>query len=216
MLRLFKLLVFRLKSLDSVTKTQQAANPELDSEWLGRQGDAEADADPEARASTVLDRVSISRIFDFLGVIDGVREVTDRIEQRTRTPKASQMLDGNSQLLAICEQNLNCPKRQTSEMGKKLEVPDSDTENEDDEMLFEIADRLAHENPVEKGQESSRQCRGEQAMPNDSSNPNVEASQLGMLIVDNITSTLSSSMKNNYVQGMFSHLGAATDPGDQC
>jgi len=130
--------------------------------------------DAEKTAEKALERVKILRVFDFVGVVEAVNELSEELRA---VPKERY---GELEVL----ERLPLPKR-VEPIKPRTEVADSDGE-EDEDMLFESPSPAAEEetpiNPIE-------------------SLPSQSLEMIGMIIIDNISQVVNPILKTNYVRG---------------
>jgi hypothetical protein len=122
------------------------------------------DGDLESVAEAALERVKIMRVFDFVGVSEAVNELGAEMKAPQFTATSS-------------------PGPQLEETVRR-EVPDS--EDEDDEMLFDSEVRNAVPAKVENNTKQSSED---------------SEAKLGLILVDNIAHAVSPLLKTNYAQG---------------
>jgi len=127
--------------------------------------------DAEKKADQVLDRVRILRVFDFVGVVEAVNELTEELEAYS----TEAVLQLPSEVL----QSKNLPDPE-----QRREIADSDEDEED--MLFDapspVRDRTHSEKQADDLLSQSRE-------------------KIGMIIVDNISQVVNPILKTNYVRG---------------
>lgn len=146
----------------------------------------------------MLDRVKIMRVFDFVGMVEAVSEVREKLEsQRDHLDKQPRP----PQVMADVQQQQQQPQQDSAPKLQRIRstIPDSeDEEDEDDVMLFDEVDGpLEEETRHEKPPELS-------GIPqeNRDSKTTAEDVRIGMIVIDNITHVVGPMMKTNYVQGM--------------
>lgn len=130
------------------------------------------------------------RVFDFLGMIEAISEVRERLEiqRHERERKENNLLHPTSVEPIVLAQE--------RESGRKLKrirstIPDSDDEMEDEDDDIMLVDEEARLSESAKQQESDvQEMEGE-----------AEDGRVGMIVVDNITHAVSPMMKTNYAQG---------------
>jgi hypothetical protein len=131
--------------------------------------------DAEKTAEKALERVKILRVFDFVGVVEAVDELSDAL--RVDSKEAS----GESKGI----EEVSPPK--LVELAKpRTEVADSDEDDED--MLFESPPAAVEEETL--------------ANP-PSSLPSQTLEKIGMIIIDNISQVVNPILKTNYVRGKY-------------
>jgi hypothetical protein len=126
--------------------------------------------DVENQAEDALGRVKIMRVFDFVGMSEAVNEL--RAELEAPPP-------GDDHAAEL----------QRTDMRR--EIPDSEDESDDDDMLFE-SEIVQHSKKTENEDEPLS---------------NEGAERLGLILVDNITHVMNPILKSNYVQGRY-HLNS--------
>jgi hypothetical protein len=132
--------------------------------------------DAEKLAEKALERVKILRVFDFVGVMEAVDELSEELRSKTS--------EAGSGGFGVAEK-LPQSKAPRPESEPRTEVADSDEEDEED-MLFETP------SPVTGEPEDVQQPKAAHSTP---------IEKIGMIVVDNISQVANPILKINYVRG---------------
>lgn len=131
--------------------------------------------DADRTAEKALDRVKILRVFDFVGVMEAVNELSEELRA-----EASNV---GSERLKVSEE---MPQIRPTEQSKpRTEVADSE-EEEDEDMLFDSPSPAAEVDASVKPPEVRTSSSLE---------------KIGMIVIDNISQVINPILKSNYVRG---------------
>lgn len=147
-------------------------------------------------------------MFDFLGIVDGVREIREDLEHLSTAKEPPERRSpelGTDDPVGDSRVEQKSPSEQPA--TKRLEIPDSDAEDDESQSQSPVMPP-----PIPDNEEDREALAEFLEQQNLSDKPQTEPgkSEPGMLIVDNMTNVLSSSMKNNYVQGKCPKLQSKT------
>lgn len=135
----------------------------------------------EKTSEKALERVKILRVFDFVGVVEAVNELSEELRH--------EVFDGGTEGIRETERQ---PQSRPAEQHKtRTEIADSDDEDEED-MLFDSPSTAIDKSPI-------------QAVPDLPSHPSNRAhspEKIGMIVIDNITQVVNPILKVNYVRGI--------------
>jgi hypothetical protein len=118
----------------------------------------------EGRADAALDRVRIMRVFDFVGVSEAVNELRAELQ-----PPPAIVLD-----------------QEQEQEAHQIRGTIPDSEDEDDEMLFDVEQAESPPKLRDKVVERT---------------PDESAPRLGLLLINNIAHVVNPLLKSNYAQG---------------
>ncbi|KAK7524046.1 hypothetical protein IWZ03DRAFT_16862 [Phyllosticta citriasiana] len=176
-------------------RNQMAPQPEQ--QQAQRQVDADAgdDGDEEGEAERVLDRVSHARVFDFVGMVDAVTEVRERLERQTQWAERGECAEETS----IGKEDAQMPGKEGEERRglKRIQsdvthIDDTDDEMEDDD---DDADAMVIEATGEQQMEPAAKAQRGEAQPVSDGTRGE-----GMIVVDSMSHIVGPMMKTNHVQ----------------
>lgn len=142
----------------------------------------------EDLAAKILDRVKIMRVFDVVGVMEAIGEVKDELEGRTRKSEIKEEEVKQKDVVEV-------PKK-----AQRTVIADSEDEEDDDEMLFDIAEGASIK-PTASAPPLSP------SHPSDAKPEPLEEGDAGkgprvsFILIDNLAHVLSPLLKKDYVQG---------------
>lgn len=151
----------------------------------------------EAAAEQILGRVKIMRVFDFLGMIEAISEVRERLEIQHHEHERNEndlLHPTNVEPLVLA------PER---ESGRKLKHIRSTIPDSDDEMEDEYDDIISVDEEAQPSESAKQQENDIQEMEGEA-----QDGRVGMIVVDNITHAVSPMMKTNYARGTLRNLSS--------
>ncbi|KAF2176459.1 hypothetical protein K469DRAFT_700008, partial [Zopfia rhizophila CBS 207.26] len=160
----------------------------------------------EDAATKVLERVSIMRVFDLEGVIEAVGEVRDGLEMKAKATMPT--IEPISQPSEIVPRSVEVVKEAPKKIPK-TEIADS--EDEDEDMLFESAPTSQHQAPSipspSQPAPDSEPRQPEPAKTPDIPSPSAEG-KTEFILIDNLAHVLNPLLKNDHVQAntLLTHL----------
>lgn len=198
MLRLHEILVARLRARTHVSHISRIANAGIIPENQDDEPNVVSIEDIEVKATEVLEKVRILRVFDFVGIVDGVREIKEELEQFNRSADMQEGKDSYLDAEGLQEYQEENQSISAVATTKRVEIPDSDEEDVEALLQSPLPTQPlpnTEDDPLVLSQALEEQNLADvrQAVP--------QEPRPGIVVVDNMTNVLSSSMKNNYVQG---------------
>ncbi|KAF2738825.1 hypothetical protein EJ04DRAFT_549711 [Polyplosphaeria fusca] len=183
-LRIYSIIVSRLNvDVDLVQSLRSSTD-------CGRQ-----DVGVEELAATVLDRVSIMRVFDFVGVMEAVGEVKEGLEGRKKN-------DASKEHDEVRMEVVTEPTGPTEEPRERI-IADSEGE-EEDEMLFdtEVA-KTSSSIPVQRlsvepNVTSPAATTATAATPAQPKQPGPPETKTSFMLIDSLSHALSSHLKKDF------------------
>lgn len=168
LLRLHEMIVARVRSKILTERARQIGNlqPEMSPP-------PPLTEDAEKSAENALERVKILRVFDFVGVLEAVGELSEELRD--------EILNGKGKEQEVREKQLQ--RKQTPQHKTRTEIADSDEEDEEKEDMLFASPRLANEDEPTLQPSSSHQLE-----------------KPGMIIIDNITQPLNLILKPSYTR----------------
>ncbi|KAI4714664.1 hypothetical protein J4E89_000345 [Alternaria sp. Ai002NY15] len=156
----------------------------------------------EDLAAKVLDRVKIMRVFDFVGVREAIGEIRDGIEKKKDGERASST-EKKKTTLPIEQPAQEEPPVEKMPV-KRTYVADSEDEEEDEEMLFDLdLTGTTTAQPVQ----DPEPIRIEASQNTDAG---VEPGPIKIVLIDNLAQVLNPLLKKDYIQGIYYHVSAPT------
>ncbi|KAF1985313.1 hypothetical protein K402DRAFT_395006 [Aulographum hederae CBS 113979] len=162
------------------------------------------EASIEERATSILDKVEYTRVFDFVGLVEAVGEVREKLE-------ASKRISGVTETKEVFDQPsaemTKQPKVDIEAKKYPLEIPDSQGSEGNDEMLFDDADEMLFDGANERDSptisrvEADKSVHGNQEQNTFAKqDTDDEGEARGMILVDNISQVIMPLIKSNHVQ----------------
>jgi hypothetical protein len=150
------------------------------------------EAKVEDVAAKVLDRVKIMRAFDFVGVSEAVSEIREGLEGRRNERKIAEEKVGVE--VPVREQE---PVKKT--LANRTYVPDSEDEDDDEEMLFDSEATITRvAPPVQDPEPEPAHATKEISKTED---PGAERGKVKFILIENLAQVLNPLLKKDYVQG---------------
>jgi len=150
-------------------------------ERLKKDPKALGEKEMESVAAGMLERVKIMRVFDFVGVREAVGEIRGGLEGRGKN-------DGEGRMGTPKQPT---PEPLTPEVVKRTVVADSEDEEDDEEMLFDVAPRPA-----------SASVTPEQPQPQvESRQQDPPQGKIKFILLSSLTRVLTSLLKKDSIQG---------------
>lgn len=191
---------------DAVSKATRGSQPPLDSAWpvatIPTSAENCASTTDEhttsetatATTESVLERVRIIRVFDFIGLEEAVAEIGDELRRQADMSPRSGPDDGAGNQTEVFEK-LGVNERDTERLEiresitRKEVIVDSEDEDSDEEMLLRPTDTdKAQENPGDRVVEVEQKTKGRD--------------KRGLMIIDSFTHVVNPLLKRNFVFGM--------------
>ncbi|KAK7615182.1 hypothetical protein JOL62DRAFT_144584 [Phyllosticta paracitricarpa] len=198
--RLYTTLLSQLRQRRRLARAQlrNQMAPQPQQQQVQRQADADAgdDGDEEEEAERVLDRVYHARVFDFVGMVDAVTEVRERLERQTQRAERGECAEETSmeredaQMPGKEGEKRRGLKRIRSDVTHIDDTDDEVEEDDDDDADAMVIDATGEQQmePAAKAQ------RGEAQPVSDGTRGE------GMIVVDSISHIVGPMMKTNHVQ----------------
>lgn len=150
------------------------------------------------KAKKMLDRVRMMRVFDLDGMLEGLAELKEDLEQRASAATLPLPLPDGQE-----------------ESVPRIKSTIADSQDEGEEMLDDMLDGGVSVGPAGDGvdTEVDNEELLDDRLPDITTSDgaqdtgNVDSEQVHMLIVDNLTQIISPMMKNNYLQGKWDECG---------
>lgn len=197
-LRFHGIVLARLKAREEATKLRRKANQILDRDWTGAGFAKGGEGNLEEEAARMLDRVKVIRVFDFIGVMEGVGEVRAELEKADSSVASEAESAPNQAWLNEQSRDAKAGKCEVPKAPRtRLEVADSDEEDDGAELLLSGTESI-------KGLTIDTDNKAQQADADQEEAPAGERSRhapskITLLVIDNIATVLAPLMKNNYV-----------------
>jgi hypothetical protein len=224
-LKLYAAIFARLHKDNAVAKTRDAAHAAaFGPDYAEPDGVRKfTNEDVEDAAERVLGRVRIMRVFDLEGVMEAVEEVGRELSgdvvapDRTDTEDNAETSPTTTGSAAAAAAAANTPSLKTGEATvsknvslvvkdppMRLEVPDSEDEEDEDEMLLDAAEQNSQKHTeLQSGTENQDVVSKPQSIIDE---PPEMVQKIEMIVIDNIAHVVSPVMKNNYVQCTSNHF----------
>lgn len=147
-------------------------------ERLKKDPKALGEKETEDVAASMLERVKIMRVFDFVGVREAVGEIRDGLEGR--------------------RERMGTPKHEplTPEVQKRTVVADSEDEDEEEEMLFDIVPPL----PA-PASESTKQPQSHPQPQLEPLRQDAPQGRIKFILLSSLTRVLTPLLKKDSIQG---------------
>lgn len=155
----------------------------------------------EDLAASVLDRVKIMRVFDFVGVTEAVGEIRDGIEKKDMDPTST--TKDKKENMHGQESAKGEPPVEKVQM-KRTFVADSEDEDDDEDMLFDSDVAITTTvQPVQDPQPV-------QTKAPEASHAEAERCNVKLILIDNLAQVLNPLLKKEYIKGTSSYIPIST------